>query len=681
MLQLYSIFHLNVAYSSIEEEQRPEVVRRCYWPLLRLARERNLPFGIEATGYTLKMIEAIDPDWLSELGRLTSEGRCEFIGSGYAQIIGPLVPAEVNAANLRLGNVVYENLLCFRPDIALVNEQAYSAGLVRHYIDAGYRAIAMEWDNPYRCHPEWNPEWRYFPQIVCGQHGEEIPLIWNNAIAFQKFQRYAHGEMDLDEYREYLCSHLLSAQPRAFSLYGNDVEIFDFRPGRYHTEVALQVDEWQRIGRLFGALLSDDRFQFIRPGQVLELMEAPGAGNRLHLESPEQPIPVKKQEKYNITRWAVTGRDDLGINTACWRIFESLKADPTSNDDDWRELCYLWSSDFRTHITEKRWKAYSDRINKMNRINNEHESCKSRLSCQEKPNRMRLIQTGAQKNDSLPEMPADVRVTRNESYLTVETDAIKIRLNCRRGLAIDALWFKDISEDWLCGTMHHGYYDDINWGADYYTGHMVLESPGHRRITDLEPVESLSVAYEQDSESIMVQGKIRLDCGDLYKSFRIYRGKGQPFIAIDYQLDRPQILPGSLRLGYITINPETFSQQSMFYAAYNGGYDLERFKMTEPINHGEAVSFLVSAKHVIGCTGSIIKLGDHNHHINVNVDKSASALVGMITYKKVGKSYLCRLIWTAREMDDTSMTSAKTSEPLRCSLRVSVVLADRVRAQ
>ena len=27
MLQLYSIFHLNIAYSSIEEEQRPEVNR------------------------------------------------------------------------------------------------------------------------------------------------------------------------------------------------------------------------------------------------------------------------------------------------------------------------------------------------------------------------------------------------------------------------------------------------------------------------------------------------------------------------------------------------------------------------------------------------------------------------------------------------------------------------------
>lgn len=134
MLQLYSIFHLNMAYSSIEEEQRPEVVQRCYWPLLQLAGHYNLPLGISASAYTLENVSAIDPSWVGELRRLMTEGNCEFIGSGYAQIIGPLVPAEINGANLRLGHQVYERLLGFRPEIALVNEQAYSAGLAQHYI-------------------------------------------------------------------------------------------------------------------------------------------------------------------------------------------------------------------------------------------------------------------------------------------------------------------------------------------------------------------------------------------------------------------------------------------------------------------------------------------------------------------------------------------------------------------
>jgi len=121
----------------------------------------------------LEKIADIDPDWLSELRRLIGDGTCEFIGSGYAQIIGLLVPAEVNRANFRLGNQAYERLLRFRPDNALVNEQAYSAGMAKDYLDVGYQAIVMEWDNPYRYHSEWDAEWRYLPQVACGQHGEE----------------------------------------------------------------------------------------------------------------------------------------------------------------------------------------------------------------------------------------------------------------------------------------------------------------------------------------------------------------------------------------------------------------------------------------------------------------------------------------------------------------------------
>jgi predicted glycosyl hydrolase (DUF1957 family) len=128
-MQLYLMFHLNLAYSSVEEEEWPEVIRKCYWPLLRLTRNLDIPLGIEASGYTLETAAAIDPGWIEEFRRLTRHGPAEFIGSGYAQIIGPLVPSEVNRINLALGNQIYERFLGFRPQIALVNEQAYSAGL------------------------------------------------------------------------------------------------------------------------------------------------------------------------------------------------------------------------------------------------------------------------------------------------------------------------------------------------------------------------------------------------------------------------------------------------------------------------------------------------------------------------------------------------------------------------
>lgn len=237
-------------YSSIEISDRPLVIEKCYWPLLALA-SKGFSVGIEAPGITLELINQIDGSWTTELKRLMREGKVEFIGSGYAQVIGPLVPSAVNDWNQRLGIEVYETLLGARPSIALINEMAYSGGIAGHYTDNGYSGIIMEWNNPRKYHPEWNNEWRFYPQRAVGADNKTVPVIWSDSIAFQKFQRYAHGEFSIDEYIEYIKSQA-AHKDRYFPLYTNDVEIFDFRPGRYKTEAKLEtVTEWGRIEELF----------------------------------------------------------------------------------------------------------------------------------------------------------------------------------------------------------------------------------------------------------------------------------------------------------------------------------------------------------------------------------------------------------------------------------------------
>jgi hypothetical protein len=63
-LNLFALFHCNLAFSSIEEESRADVIQRCYWPLLELAQSHG-PIGLEATGFTLEEIARRDPDWLT----------------------------------------------------------------------------------------------------------------------------------------------------------------------------------------------------------------------------------------------------------------------------------------------------------------------------------------------------------------------------------------------------------------------------------------------------------------------------------------------------------------------------------------------------------------------------------------------------------------------------------------
>lgn len=243
---VFAFFHLNLAFSSIEEERRGAVIRQCYWPLLGLA-ERAGPLGVEMSGYTLEEIAARDPEWIAAARALIAKGRIELIGSGYSQMIGPLVPARVTAENLRLGNDIYKRLLGVSPRVALVNEQAYAAGLVGLYREAGYDAILMDWENPSANHPEWSREIQHLPQRARGADGRDIALIWSNTTLFQQLQRFAHGDIALEDYLSVL-RRRRGDGPRALCLYASDAEIFDFRPGRFKTEERLSGDsEWKKL--------------------------------------------------------------------------------------------------------------------------------------------------------------------------------------------------------------------------------------------------------------------------------------------------------------------------------------------------------------------------------------------------------------------------------------------------
>lgn len=632
-IQLYSIFHLNLAYSSIEEEQRPDVIKKCYWPLLNLARKYNLPFGIEASAYTLESVAALDPAWIDELRDLTANGPCEFIGSGYSQLIGPIVPAEVNAANLRIGNKTYRTLLGFVPEVAFINEQAYSSGLVKHYLDASYKAIIMEWENPFRYHREWNPEWRYHPQYACDLQGNRIPLIWNLSIAFQKFQRYVHGEIDLPEYAEYLVGHS-AQQMRQFSLYGNDIEIFNFRPGRYQTEARLEYDEWERIEKLFVMLLKNKMLKFIPPKKVLDFLSVSGAGNQLHLEAPQQPIPVKKQGKYNVSRWAVTGKNNVYANTSCWQIYSYYKETDCQDEEAWRELCYLWSSDFRTHITLKRWMGYVERLKgAMGNIEPKKIASQKITNPDERNN-----------HGNNPQ-----KIQQNKHLITIETDAIKLQLNRRRGLAIESLMFKTSSNIPAICTIPHGYYQDIRYGADFFSGHLIIESPGQSKITDLVPVDS---HIEEDSATISVKAIISTSVGKIHKKICI--SKKEPVLELHYAFQDFIIPKGSFRLGFITLNPQLFDADSLYFSTCNGGYTPEKFFIGKrDFDHGSPVSFLVSASQGIGMTDGKIVIGDSARSIAIDVDMSLSVPIGLVSYNTVDDQYFFRIGFSLGEMDET----------------------------
>lgn len=639
-LHLYALFHLNLAFSSIEEARRGEVIAKSYWPLLDLAQDFG-PIGIELTGYTLEEIFARDPEWVGRLRALIARGNIELIGSGYAQLIGPLVPATVNRKNLEIGNGVYEKLLGIRPTIALVNEQAYGAGLVPLYADAGYRAILMDWENAGALHPEWPRETRFLPQRAVGADGSSIGLLWTSTVAFQKLQRLAHGDMLLEEYLNFVRAQR-GDTPRAVCLYANDAEIFDFRPGRYKTEEAIaQESEWSRIRAAFASLKEEPSTKLCAPSEVLSLIEHRHAGQPLRLEAAACPVPVKKQRKYSLSRWAVTGRDDIGINAACQRIYEGLLA-RNADESAWKELCYLWSSDFRTHITDARWNAFCARLRNVE----EHWA------------------------PSPPLFVSDAGSTDETArHIDITTPALNARLDRRRGLAIDALRLPGHKQA-IIGGLPHGHFDDISLQADWYTGDCVFEAPGEHKITDLEWAHTR--VRRSDNGDVVVYAAIATPRGNIEKIMRFSADSARIEFDIVFLWD--EIPRGSLRLGHITLKPEAFDWDKLSFATHNGGEHVERFALKDQtVEHGQPVSFLVSCAHGFGMTEGVAEIGDDRTRVRVEVDRASAPLLGLVTHRQTGGSLFCQLVLSASELDETRKPSAYRNDPRRFRFAVEIL--------
>ncbi len=625
-LTVFAFFHLNLAFSSIEEERRGEVIARCYWPLLRLA-ERCGPIGLEVSGYTLEEIAARDPEWIGRAKSLIAEGRIELIGSGYSQMIGPLVPARVTAENLRLGHEIYEKLLNVRPRVALINEQAYAAGLVGLYRDASYDAIIMDWENPAASHPEWKPETQYLPQRARGADGRDIALIWSNTTLFQQLQRFAHGDIDLETYLRFVRNRL-GPGPRALCLYASDAEIFDFRPGRFRTEESLSHEsEWMRLEQALCAVTANATMS--APSGALALLDTPGAGQILSLESAACPVPVKKQRKYNLARWAVTGRDNLAINAACQRIYEGMLE---SAAPDWKELCYLWASDFRTHLTEKRWNAYCER----------------------------LRAAEAEWNKPAVTPSALHGTIAADRYIRIQTPSLIATLDRRRGLAIAQLHFTGQEKPAL-GGLPHGFFDDIALAADWYTGDSVFEAPGEHKLTDLEWCEA-RITHHANGD-VVALARIETPKGPIEKTLR-FRAD-MPRVEFDFSFGWSDWGKGVLRLGHFTLLPDAFDTRQLQLSTANGGARENYALAGQTIDHGAPVSFLVSSSHGFGMTEGWAEIGDGTTMLRVEVDRTIAPLLGMLTHRQAGEKLFCQIQLSALELDDTRKPGAYRPGPRR----------------
>jgi len=665
-LYLYAFFHCNLAFSLIGRDEFKSVIKRCYRPILELA-EAGLPVGIEMSAWTLREVRAIDPDFTDSLKKLWAAGKLTFIGSGFAQSIMPLIPSEVNRWNLRLGNNYYKRILGARPRIALVNEQTFSSGICGLYKEAGYETIIMDWNNSSR-HNGFSEEKLYAPQVAAGRiAGEDVNVLWSHSIAFQKFERCVHGDISEAEYMDFLLSHYKEGEERAFVAYSNDAEVFDFRPGRGERPQG----DFERIGDLLRLIRDDRRLALTTPEGILKKFKTKTQALPMRLESAETPVVSKKQERYNPVRWAVTGRDSAHINARCLTMYKRLKSlfekgDVQDGDVLREKLCELWGSDFRTNTCDDKVRYFNDSMGWLSletaRLLKEaglDVFFKDRANAfavkNNKTHEQERVLCGAGLYGGPSPLGhlsgfSGIAVDEDKRRVRVVTEDIELELLKARGLALSSAFFPGVSDKPLLGTLGHGYFDSIELGADFFSGHLIHTDRAGVKSTDLLPV---SVHISEDESGTNIFAAIPTPIGLLEKTYHVPR-RGAEF-SLTVRLRAGALSSSSLRLGIFTFMPEAFDNETLWYETVNGGMGPERFYLKgHRLGHNEPVSPAISASSCLGATEGWVSFGDNEKALAISSDRRFVHTVPMINYRETGERFFLRLYHSAGELDDTS---------------------------
>jgi hypothetical protein len=226
---------------------------------------------------------------------------------------------------------------------------------------------------------------------------------------------------------------------------------------------------------------------------------------------------------------------------------------------------------------------------------------------------------------------------------------MRLRLNRRKGLTIHTLAFRSHDFAPTLGTLPHGYFESINYGADFYSGGVIVELPvEHKRVTDLVPAEP---EFSSDGESLCISTRIETSSGPIVKTIELPARGERLQLTFDFPgWSRPQ---GIVQVGSSTLLPESFLGD-LEVACHNGGGRMEAFPLDRDCDHARATSSLVSSTTGLGATTGEIRLGSRDRALLLSWDPAETAAFPLLLHQRIPPSHLTRVIFSLAELDDTS---------------------------
>lgn len=621
----YALFHLNLNYSSIDTNRHTELLERCYWPFLRLVSQQSGTITLEASGNSLEMISDIDADWVKYAKALVSEKKLDVITGGYHQIIGPLVPPEVNLYNLRRGREALEKLFEVCPTALLPSEQAFSQSLIPVYAEAGFDTVILDFDNFKSSFTTAPAHQKAFFS------GSSVEVLWCSSVAYQRFQRVVHDEISFDEFSDrtaFDSNRVWAESP--YPIYSGDLEIFGVRPGRYGSERQVIDKEWGRVGEALEISRNLTSSEVHGVSFIQTQRRSAGAlGPTLAgLTVGAQPTLVKKQPKYNLSRWALTGRDDLSLNGLARRYSDRAEKSEQGLNDF---ALSFYASDYRTHITNTRWRSLRAELD---------------LVLPEE------IQTSVGRDFS-DFGPAELVVSESDNGLSVSNSLGEITLDKRRGISTTRFRSWNRSDPFAgVGKIPHGSMSPIDLTPDWFSGNLVLQEVGRGQVTDLGPTEP---QITQPRGTVRVESTFTTAIGSIRKSLDFY--PGVLGLKTTYRLPRYE-MRGTVRFGFVSAVIPLESLKDSWYETHLGGYESERLYFPSyDFDQSAPLSLNLSCRTVIPIVDGVFRLKIGGVVIRYTFDPASYPFCGLLSSRVSAEGYLVRFCLSAREVDETSLIS------------------------
>ena len=615
-MKYFLIFFYNLMFSSMKESERIQVIDQSLSKLLKLVKKKRVKIAISLTGNTIEIIKQIRPHIINELRTLIKLGYIELIGSGYSQIIQPLVPNELNEKNIKYGLELYKKYFEIVPETACCNEGVYSFSGAKILEKFKYKNLIMEWNNFYKNNMHLDKSQFYYSGKL---NGSKINLIWYNTILFQALQRFVKNEINEKSYVQIVKN--FKKKKGYLCLYASDGEIFGYNPKRYKDDV-IKGDPWKKIEKII------DIFGLKNFTHVKEISKTKKNSKKLSLTDSKNPILVRKQNKYTINRWAITGRNDSKLNAFCYQIFDYLKKNKIKSRKNYNELLNFWSSDYRTHIEINRWK----KVNKQNQFYIKNIIRKNKIVSFSSKNIFN-IKGYKKKNESI------IKFNFKKNYL---------KLNLNKGSSIDSWLIRN--KQTIC-TIPFNKYDDINLGADFFSGNALIEPSGQRKISDLKK----GVNFQKNNKnSFSLITKIKNENYHFHKKY-IYFNKGKN-IELFTKISLLKRQREKIRLLSLTFDSKIFDKNTLFYSVNLGGKELETFKLGyNNIDHEKNLNLNISSYQGFAATEGRLIIGDKKNKCLINFDQSLNFLMTQILYKNFPdkKDYFFRINFSAQEIDET----------------------------